>query len=407
MAGEVAHRDFVLDQGLQRLRAHLHVADHDDLPQRVHGHFGRLLAVLFDDEVFAALPDVATGFVDVQHRPVVARRHHPRELRRGAGERGHVRLGDRGFDLVEGFFGQTHRRERAAEAAVAQLRGQRRRGTVARGKFPAKLDRAEGFRPQFRRELDRHPLPSAGVELVAARHRRPLVLLQQQGLGAQLHRVVVPDAGLAVLAGRPRAVLGLDGVRLAALLLQEVKHAANAERVRRQRHAPRALRPGLGSGARLEFGVVHAAVVEQPALDVLVGRHHAIDVLQVVQARAVRRLVQGADGDQLLGDGTHGRSSGGSWGCGRLFKVSSGPAGGVRREPGRVFRCRSAGFARHAYWGPRRASTRHTGSARGSWRSRSARAGPCGCTSPTARRATYRRRPPHHRPPHHSGEGVV
>ena len=59
----------------------------------------------------------------------------------------------------------------------------------------------------------------------------------------------------------------------------------------------RAVNPSKPAATEIVF--VDAAVVEQPALDVLVRRHDAIDVLQVVQPRAVRHLVERADGDRV------------------------------------------------------------------------------------------------------------
>jgi hypothetical protein len=53
----------------------------------------------------------------------------------------------------------------------------------------------------------------------------------------------------------------------------------------------------LFAGAIAKVRRIDAAMVEQTALDVLVGRHNGIDVLQVVEARAVRNLVQRAQGD--------------------------------------------------------------------------------------------------------------
>ena len=47
--------------------------------------------------------------------------------------------------------------------------------------------------------------------------------------------------------------------------------------------------------------VVDPPMLEQPVLDVLVDRHHRLDVFQVVQPRAVADLVQGTHGDQVGG----------------------------------------------------------------------------------------------------------
>ena len=151
----------------------------------------------------------------------------------------------------------------------------------------------------------------------------------------QLHGVVVPRGRQAVGVARGAAVLRLDGVALAAALLDLVEHPGDAERVRRQRHPPAAHGVPLGAGLALEAGVVDAAVVEQPALDVLIGRHHAIDVLQVVQPRAVRHLVERADGDGV------GRNHGGVLlGCREPFRrgvrSSTGDLENSARRSGRI-----------------------------------------------------------------------
>ena len=57
----------------------------------------------------------------------------------------------------------------------------------------------------------------------------------------------------------------------------------------------------------LQGGVVDAAVLEEAVLDVLVDRHDAFDVFQVIEPMAVGHLVEGADGDQVGGGrGRHG-----------------------------------------------------------------------------------------------------
>ena len=122
---------------------------------------------------------------------------------------------------------------------------------------------------------DLDALARAGVELEAALHAAAERLFHQQGLGAQLHGVVVPGGRPAVVVARGGAVLRLDGVRRAVLLLDHVEDAADAERLRRQVDAAAAV--GVAFLARLvgQVRLIHAAVVEQAALDVLVGRHHA------------------------------------------------------------------------------------------------------------------------------------
>lgn len=103
-------------------------------------------------------------------------------------------------------------------------------------------------------------------------------------------------------------MLRLDGVAFASALLDLVEHAAQAQRLGGDVHATGAGRVPFFARPHREARIVDAAMVVQPRLDVLVRRHHAVDVLQVVQPRAVRDLVQGADRDQVRGIGGHGES---------------------------------------------------------------------------------------------------
>ena len=50
----------------------------------------------------------------------------------------------------------------------------------------------------------------------------------------------------------------------------------------------------------LEVGIIDPAMLEEAVLDVLVDRHDGFDVLEVIQARAVRHLVQARRGMRLL-----------------------------------------------------------------------------------------------------------
>ncbi len=85
------------------------------------------------------LADEAPGLLEVQHRAVVGLRDDALQLR------GRLRLfrfgRGRVADLVERLFGQAHRRERTAEAAVAQFRRERVRRRVQHLQFAAAGDR--------------------------------------------------------------------------------------------------------------------------------------------------------------------------------------------------------------------------------------------------------------------------
>src|SRR5262249_23664071 len=93
------------------------------------------------------------------------------------------------------------------------------------------------------------------------------------------------------------------GVALVLALLHHVQHAGQAELLRGQLHAPRV--QGLALLARpvgqLRRG--DAPVVEQATLDVLVRRHHAIDILEKVQPWTIHDLVERADGDEARRSG--------------------------------------------------------------------------------------------------------
>ena len=89
----------------------------------------------------------------------------------------------------------------------------------------------------------------------------------------------------------------LDGVLLAGLLLDDVEHAADTERVGGEGDAAGGRGAAIASGLAREVGSINAAMVEEPGLNMFVDRHHAIDVLEEVKPRAVRDLVEGADRD--------------------------------------------------------------------------------------------------------------
>ncbi len=50
----------------------------------------------------------------------------------------------------------------------------------------------------------------------------------------------------------------------------------------------------------LEVGIIDPAVLEETVLDVLVDRHDGFDVFQVIQSPAVRHLVEGTQGDEVV-----------------------------------------------------------------------------------------------------------
>ena len=137
VARHVDDGDFEHGQAFQGLRGELDVAEDDDLTNGGDGNTLDFFAMLANDQVLAAFADVGSGFLEVQHGPVIA-------LGKNAGDavaaifawgwigpyRGLAQKKQR-------FFGLTDGGERTTETAVTQVgrQGLRRgyRGGKAHG----------------------------------------------------------------------------------------------------------------------------------------------------------------------------------------------------------------------------------------------------------------------------------
>ena len=136
-----------------------------------------------------------------------------------------------------------------------------------------------------------------------------MAFLDQQGLGTELDGVVFPEAGLAVVVLRRRRPLVFDRPDRVALLFEQVELAGDPQALGGERDAAGAQDVAFLARAVGQVGIVDPPVLEQAVLDILVDRHHRLDVFQVVEPRAVADLVQGPDWDQV-----GGRSLWSSWG---------------------------------------------------------------------------------------------
>jgi hypothetical protein len=303
--GQVHDRDVVAGQHLQGLGRHLDVAERDHLPDGCQRDAVELGAVLLDDEVLAPLADERAGLLEVNHRPVVRAGDDAGDAGRWAG----LRRGVRPVDLVERLLRLADGDQGTAVTLVPLVGGQRLRRRLAGRQLPAGLDRVPRLIAQGLVELDDDALAGAGTELLAAGDVRMELLFEEHPLGAELDGVVVPDGGVAVGVPRGAAALGLDGVDPAADFFHEIELGSDAEPVAGERDGAGPAGVAVLAGLVLQLPVVDPAVLEQPILDVLVGRHHPLDVLEEVEPGAVGDLVEGPDGDQVERDGAHGASS--------------------------------------------------------------------------------------------------
>src|SRR5205085_1845449 len=113
--------------------------------------------------------------------------------------------------------------------------------------------------------------------------------------GADLDGVVVPEGGLAVVAGRAAAALVLDGIDGAVLFLDDIELAGETEARRAELDAARVQDVALLAGALLQGRIVDAPVLEEAVLDVLIDGKHRLDVFEIVEALAVGDLIEGPD----------------------------------------------------------------------------------------------------------------
>ena len=183
---------------------------------------------------------------------------------------------------------------------MPQLGRQRLRRGVAGRQLANGLDGVQRLVPQL--VVEGHLDPRLAADVVEDAVRAPVTPSSSSSssrLGAELDGVVVPVRRLAVVAGRAGAALVFDRVRRAVLLLDQVELAGDAQPLGAELDAAGVQRVAFLARPVLEVRIVDAAVLEQAVLDVLVDRHDGLDVFQVVEARAVGDLVEGANGDQV------------------------------------------------------------------------------------------------------------
>ena len=130
-------------------------------------------------------------------------------------------------------------------------------------------------------------------------HRLTKGFFDQKGLSAELHGVVVPCGGATVVVAGGGAMLCFDGILLAGLFLDHIKHAGDPERFGRECDATAGGDAAVTSGLVGEFGRIDPTMVEESALNVFVHGHHTVHVLEVKEPRAVRDLVQGSDRERI------------------------------------------------------------------------------------------------------------
>lgn len=299
VAGHVNDGDFESGEAFEGLGRDLDVAEDDDLADGGDGGALEFLAVLADDEMLAAFADVGAGLLEIEDGAVG-------DLRENAGDAGSLlggggeRLGVEavGAQAIQGFFGLANRSQRAAETAVAEFGGQRRRRRFAVGEFANGLDGGERFFAEG--GIERHDDAAFAGNVVddAGVDGRAELFFEEKTLGADLNGVVVPEVGAAVFVGSwAGAAFVFDGAGDAGSFFDEIELRGDAERCGAELDAARVEDVAVLAGAMVQVGIVDATVLKEAVFDVFVDRQHGFDVFEVVEPGAIGDLIECADGD--------------------------------------------------------------------------------------------------------------